>query len=133
LQDLRAGASSAGCRELTRERSATANARDGPRTLPKLSIRGDEADVVAARASFGGLVHQAIVRALREGADDLDVAELPLSPGRRAVEHDDGACSVPLRPCLTELDELIAWNVRPQRPADVLGVDEDEWPNRPGR
>jgi hypothetical protein len=45
--------------------------------------------------------------------------------GLLALEDDDRAHALPLAPRVDELDELLARNVRPQRAADVLGVDED--------
>jgi hypothetical protein len=49
----------------------------------------------------------------------------PVVSGLLALEDDDRAYAFPLAPRVDELDELVARNVRPQRAANVLGVDED--------
>jgi plasmid stability protein len=87
------------------------------RALPKLAVGGDEPEAFARLRQACGLARQPVVSALAARAD--------CAFGRVAVEDDDRVVSVLVGPAVSELDELLLGNVRPFRPQDVAGVDQN--------
>ena len=91
--------------------------------LAKPTVGGDEPVGPPGRGQVLRVARDPVVRAFPARAHDLH-EQARVGRGRLTVEDDERRRSGRLGPRADQLDELLLADVRPGRPADVLGIDE---------